>query len=93
VLDQTGDDVLRRGLDRFSTDLASGRWHKRHMHLLQFRDFDPGYRLLVAEQWSVACNGLSWQAAGLASVASMASSSKNIWWLLALGQPAQRLPA
>ncbi len=50
MLAQTGDEVLRPGLDRLAADLASGRWHERHTDLLQREDFDAGYRLLVAEQ-------------------------------------------
>lgn len=50
MLAQTGDEVLRPGLDRLAADLESGRWHKRHTDLLQREDFDAGYRLLVAEQ-------------------------------------------
>jgi SAM-dependent methyltransferase len=50
MLAQTGDEVLRPGLDRLAADLGSGRWHKRHRDLLQRKDFDAGYRLLIAEQ-------------------------------------------
>jgi hypothetical protein len=50
MLAQTGDDVLRPGLDRLAKDLESGLWHQRHSDLLRCEDFDAGYRLIIAEQ-------------------------------------------
>ncbi|MEV4509999.1 methyltransferase domain-containing protein [Dactylosporangium sp. NPDC049525] len=50
VLAQTGDAVLRPGLDRLAADLESGRWHDRHRDLLAREDLDAGYRLLVADE-------------------------------------------
>jgi hypothetical protein len=49
LLAQTGDDVLRPGLDRLAADLASGPWYERHADLLNLAQFDAGYRLLVAD--------------------------------------------
>ena len=49
MLAQTGDDVLRSGLDRLADDLASGRWHERHADLMEREALDAGYRLLIAE--------------------------------------------
>ena len=49
MLAQTGDEVLRPGLDRLTADLESGRWHKRYEDLLKRQHFDAGYRLLIAE--------------------------------------------
>lgn len=37
-----------RGLARLAADLASGRWHIRHGHLLELDALDLGYRLVVA---------------------------------------------
>ncbi|WP_329106145.1 class I SAM-dependent methyltransferase [Micromonospora sp. NBC_01699] len=49
MLAQTGEEVIRPGLERLAADLDSGRWHKRHADLLELPEFDAGYRLLVAE--------------------------------------------
>lgn len=49
MLAQTGDGVLRDGLDRLAADLSSGRWHDRHTDLLRLDAFDAGYRLVVAD--------------------------------------------
>jgi SAM-dependent methyltransferase len=38
------------GLQRLAGDLASGRWHRRHRHLLDRAELDLGYRLLVWER-------------------------------------------
>lgn len=46
---QTGEDVLRPGLERLADDLRSGRWHQRHADLLTRETIDLGYRLLIAE--------------------------------------------
>ena len=40
---------LDAGLSRLAADLASGEWERRYGHLLQFEEFDAGYRLVVAE--------------------------------------------
>ena len=40
---------LDAGLSRLAADLASGEWERRYGHLLQFEDFDAGYRLVVAD--------------------------------------------
>jgi hypothetical protein len=50
VLAEIGDEALQPGLDRLATELESGRWHNHHRELLRRKDFDAGYRLLVAEQ-------------------------------------------
>ena len=50
MLAQTGDDILRPGLDRLAADLESGRWHRRHRDLMRRADLDAGYRLLIADQ-------------------------------------------
>jgi SAM-dependent methyltransferase len=46
---QTGDRILRPGLERLSADLASGRWHDSHAALRDREWLDAGYRLLVAD--------------------------------------------
>ena len=38
-----------RGLERLAADLASGKWHERHGHLLRYEELDLGYRLVVAK--------------------------------------------
>lgn len=50
MLAQTGDEVLRPGLDRLAADLESGRWRRRHGDLLKREALDAGYRLLIAER-------------------------------------------
>ncbi|MFD8077909.1 class I SAM-dependent methyltransferase [Streptomyces sp. NPDC059718] len=49
MLAQTGEEVLRPGLARLSSDLSSGLWHERHADLLNRETLDVGYRLLVAD--------------------------------------------
>ncbi|MFI1868648.1 methyltransferase domain-containing protein [Streptomyces jumonjinensis] len=49
MLAQTGEEVLRPGLARLSSDLSSGVWHDRHADLLDRETLDVGYRLLVAD--------------------------------------------
>ncbi|MEW2398484.1 methyltransferase domain-containing protein [Streptomyces sp. NPDC046862] len=49
MLAQTGEEVLRPGLTRLSSDLSSGLWHERHADLLDCETLDVGYRLLVAD--------------------------------------------
>ena len=49
MLAQTGEEVLRPGLTRLSSDLSSGLWHERHADLLDRETLDVGYRLLVAD--------------------------------------------
>ncbi|MFF4248953.1 class I SAM-dependent methyltransferase [Streptomyces sp. NPDC001822] len=49
MLAQTGEEVLRLGLTRLSSDLSSGLWHERHADLLDRETLDVGYRLLVAD--------------------------------------------
>ncbi|KIZ18035.1 class I SAM-dependent methyltransferase [Streptomyces natalensis] len=49
MLAQTGEEVLRPGLTRLSSDLSCGRWHERHADLLDCETLDVGYRLLVAD--------------------------------------------
>ena len=39
---------LDAGVERLSTDLASGEWQQRYGHLLERDELDLGYRLLVA---------------------------------------------
>jgi hypothetical protein len=41
-------DELRDGLARLEMDLASGAWARRNDALLHAREFDGGYRLIVA---------------------------------------------
>ncbi len=50
MLAQTGEEVLRPGLDRIARDLESGRWYERHGDLVGRQDFDAGYRLLIADR-------------------------------------------
>jgi hypothetical protein len=40
--------VVRAGVDRLRTDLASGAWDRRHGHLRTLATMDLGYRLAVA---------------------------------------------
>jgi SAM-dependent methyltransferase len=47
---QTGDDIVRQGLERLAADLRSGHWHKRHEDLLERESLDAGYRLFIAER-------------------------------------------
>ncbi|RPE38989.1 methyltransferase family protein [Streptomyces sp. Ag109_O5-1] len=49
MLAQTGEEVLRPGLTRLSSDLSSGLWQERHADLLDRETLDVGYRLLVAD--------------------------------------------
>lgn len=37
------------GMARLAADLASGAWHERHGELVERRELDLGYRLLVGE--------------------------------------------
>ena len=50
LLAQTGEDLLRPGLDRLAADLESGRWHRHHHDLVRRTELDAGYRLLTAER-------------------------------------------
>lgn len=47
LLDQ---GVVTTASNRLATDLASGRWHEQHGHLLQRTELDLGYRLVMAGQ-------------------------------------------
>ncbi|MET8249679.1 methyltransferase domain-containing protein [Streptomyces sp. NPDC005202] len=49
MLAQTGEEVVRPGLARLSSDLSSGLWHERHADLLDREALDVGYRLLIAD--------------------------------------------
>jgi SAM-dependent methyltransferase len=40
---------VQEGLSRLRTDLETGRWQHRHADLLQKKELDLGYRLVVAE--------------------------------------------
>jgi len=40
--------VLARGAEQLRADLTSGAWDARHGHLRALREFDAGYRLIVA---------------------------------------------
>jgi SAM-dependent methyltransferase len=42
-------DVLERGAAALAADLADGTWRRRHGDLLELREADFGYRLVVAE--------------------------------------------
>ena len=48
-LAQTGEAVLRPGVDRLAADLASGAWHEQHADLVDLDELDTGYRLVVAD--------------------------------------------
>jgi hypothetical protein len=41
-------DRVQPAIDELRSDLASGRWLRKHGHLLQLDAFDAGYRLVVA---------------------------------------------
>jgi hypothetical protein len=41
-------EVVDDAVDRLAADLASGRWHRRHGHLLERPSADGGFRLVVA---------------------------------------------
>ncbi len=43
---------LEAGLNRLKSDLATGLWHKKHSHLLNYHEYDLGYRLICAT-WKV----------------------------------------
>jgi len=45
----TPKPALREGLSRLRADLASGEWDRQHQDLLDSRQLDLGYRLLIAE--------------------------------------------
>lgn len=45
----TPKSLLREGLDRLRSDLASGAWQHRHADILQESELDLGYRLVVGE--------------------------------------------
>ncbi|MGW7243001.1 class I SAM-dependent methyltransferase [Streptomyces sp. NPDC054804] len=49
MLAQTGEDVLTPGLATLADDLATGRWHHRHVDLVALDTIDVGYRLLVSD--------------------------------------------
>jgi SAM-dependent methyltransferase len=49
LLAQTGEDVIRPGIERLAADLDSGRWRERHESLLSLDEFDAGYRLVIAD--------------------------------------------
>ncbi|MFJ9250684.1 methyltransferase domain-containing protein [Streptomyces sp. NPDC101776] len=49
MLAETGEEVLRPGLGRLSSDLSSGLWQAHHTDLLDRDTLDVGYRLLVAD--------------------------------------------
>lgn len=40
---------LTEGLARLAADLRTGRWRQRHSRLLDQRQLDAGYRLLVSD--------------------------------------------
>ncbi|MFE2146702.1 class I SAM-dependent methyltransferase [Streptomyces sp. NPDC059456] len=40
--------VVEPAMERLRADLESGAWHRRHAHLLEQRNVDYGYRLVVA---------------------------------------------
>jgi SAM-dependent methyltransferase len=44
------DDYVAVGLARLETDLATGRWDRRHGRLRTLAELDLGYRLLIAER-------------------------------------------
>ncbi len=46
LLDQT---VVRRMTENLARDLSSGAWHQRNQTLLELKELDCGYRLVVAD--------------------------------------------
>lgn len=49
MLALTPEPLLRDGLSRLRTDLATGTWTRRHADLLDKPQLDLGYRLVVAD--------------------------------------------
>jgi hypothetical protein len=49
MLAYAGEVALAEGLTRLAADLRSGQWHQRHSGLLEQRQIDAGYRLLVSD--------------------------------------------
>lgn len=49
MLAYADEDSLTEGLARLAADLRSGRWRQRHSRLLDQRQLDAGYRLLVSD--------------------------------------------
>lgn len=47
LLDQ---DVVSAAMERLRFDLDHGRWHARYSEFMELREFDLGYRLVVAAQ-------------------------------------------
>lgn len=47
VFSLTPAHLVREGLSRLRSDLASGEWHRRHGALLRESELDLGYRLIV----------------------------------------------
>jgi hypothetical protein len=48
ALNQIDPGAVDRGIDRLRADLASGRWHDKHGHLLEQDEFDAGFCLIVS---------------------------------------------
>lgn len=49
MLAHAGDVALTDGLAQLAADLRSGRWHQRHSALLDQKQIDAGYRLVVGD--------------------------------------------
>ena len=49
LLARTPDPLLASGVARLASDLADGTWARRHADLLDLRELDAGYRLVVAD--------------------------------------------
>ena len=41
--------IVSAAMDRLKSDLGHGRWHARYSELMELREIDLGYRLVVAE--------------------------------------------
>ncbi|MCU1453776.1 MAG: SAM-dependent methyltransferase [Acidimicrobiales bacterium] len=44
---QLPQPVVAHAMERLAADLASGRWHERHGHLLDRTEIDSGFRLVI----------------------------------------------
>lgn len=49
MLAYADEAALAKGLTRLAADLRTGRWQRRHAELLERRQLDAGYRLLVSD--------------------------------------------
>ncbi|HWE68508.1 MAG TPA: class I SAM-dependent methyltransferase [Acidimicrobiales bacterium] len=51
------DTQVEPGMARLREDLASGKWHRDHAHLLQMESLDAGLRLVVAGESPASSHG------------------------------------